>query len=78
VRNQPVADARRQLDTARADRAAQQRLLEILAQRPAAMTEETYKRARDEAEAARVRAEADVARYSELLKAAAKASTLNP
>lgn len=78
VRNQPVADARRQLDTARADRAAQQRMLEILAQRPAAMTEETYKRARDEAESARARAEADVARYSELLKAAAKASTLNP
>ncbi|MDB4970367.1 MAG: hypothetical protein JWN44_6056 [Myxococcales bacterium] len=78
ARNQPVTDARRQLDTAHADRAAQQRLLEILAHRPAAMTEETWKRARDEAETAHARAEADVARYSDLLKAAAKASTLNP
>jgi hypothetical protein len=77
-RAQPVADARRQLDVARADRTAQEKLLQMLATRPTAMSEETWKRCKDEAEAARLRAEADVTKFSELLKAAAKAATLNP
>jgi hypothetical protein len=76
--SQAVADARRKLDQARADRAAHERMLELLAVQPATLSDESWRRGREEAETGRGRAEADIARYSELLRASAKAATLNP
>jgi hypothetical protein len=75
---QLVADARKRLDQARADRAANERTLTLLSTKPEAMSDDSWRRARDEAESGRAHAEADIARYSELLKSTAKAATLNP
>ncbi len=75
---QAVSDARTKLDQARAERAAHERMLELLAVKPATLGDEAWRRAREEAETGRVRAEADIARYSELLRSSAKAATLNP
>ena len=77
ARLQAMDEARRRLDAAQAERAAQAALSTLLATRPAAMTEETWARTRQDAEAARARAEADVARYQALLLSAAKAATID-
>lgn len=73
-----VAEVRRKLDEARADEFAQERLLAMLAVKPAVMSDETWASAREEAERARIAAATEVVRSSELLKAVAKSSTLNP
>jgi hypothetical protein len=76
--SQDVADARKKLDRARADRAAHERMLELLAVKPPAIGDEAWRRGRADAETGRAHAEAEIARYSELLRASAKAATLNP
>jgi hypothetical protein len=75
---QAVNDARTKLDQARADRAAQERTLELMAVKPATLGDEAWRKAREDAESGRTRAEADIARYSDLLRSTAKAATLNP
>jgi hypothetical protein len=75
---QAVAEARRKLDEAHADEVAQQRLLELLATRPDSMDNDTWKRSRGQAEQAKIAASIEVARYTELVKSLAKASTMNP
>jgi hypothetical protein len=73
-----VAEARRKLDEARADELAQRRLLELYADKPANLDEASWRQARADAERARIAALAEMARWDELLRASAKASTLNP
>jgi hypothetical protein len=73
-----VSEARRKLDEAHADEVAQTRLLELTAARPSAMDDQTWQRTRGEAERARIVAATEVARYSELVRSLAKASTMNP
>ena len=72
-----IVDARRKLDEARAEEVAQAHLLSLITPRPASLAEESWQRMRDEAARAQLTAATDVARYSELVKALAKASTMN-
>jgi hypothetical protein len=74
----PVAEARRQLDLAKAERAAQTTMQALLATQPATMSHDDWQRARAEAAAGHAKAEAEVARYTDLLRSTAKAATLNP
>jgi hypothetical protein len=78
TRWQPLADVRRQLDVAKAERAAQAVTRALLAVQPPAMSHDDWQRARSEAEAGHARAESEVARYTDLLRSTAKAATLNP
>ena len=74
----PVAEARRQLDVAKAERAAQATMQALLAVQPATMSHDDWQRARAEADTGHAKAEAEVARYTDLLRSTAKAATLNP
>lgn len=78
ARSAPVAEARRQLDLAKAERAAQATTQALLVVQPAGMSHADWQRALAEAELGRARAEAEVTRYTELFRATAKAATLNP
>jgi hypothetical protein len=77
-RAQAVAEARKQLDQAKADRAAHERMMALLVTRPTGMSEGVWRKTLEDAATGHATAEADIARYTELLKAAAKAATLNP
>jgi hypothetical protein len=72
-----VGEARRKLDEAHADEVAQDRLLELLAKKPDSLDDDAWQKARGQAEQAKIAAATEVARYSELLKSLAKASTMN-
>jgi hypothetical protein len=76
--SQAVTDARTKLDQAHGDRAAHERMLQLLAIKPPTLSDEAWRKMREDAESGRTRAEADIARYSELLRSSAKAATLNP
>jgi hypothetical protein len=74
----PVAEARRQLDEAKAELAAQAATQAILAVQPPAMSLDDWQHARGKADAGLAKAEAEVVRYTDLLRSTAKAATLNP
>jgi hypothetical protein len=73
-----VGEARRKLDEAHADEVAQDRLLQLLANKPESLDDDSWHKARGQAEQAKIAAATEVARYSELLRSLAKASTMNP